>query len=108
MTPIQLKALKQLVNDAVVAALAAQAQAPVQAPAPEKTPKPAPKAQAPATLTPRHLAIIAAFKKRGIADPKLFVDIKPFGLWLKDKRIVRKGQHGVKGLFHISQTDPLK
>jgi hypothetical protein len=34
-------------------------------------------------------------------------DVKPFKAWLADGRVVRKGQRGVRGLFHISQTDAI-
>jgi hypothetical protein len=70
-----------------------------------KTSKPT--ASAPA-LTDRHKAVLAAFKRRGIKDPKLFTDIKPFKAWMAVGRIVRKGQKSVNGLFHVSQTDPIK
>jgi hypothetical protein len=31
--------------------------------------------------------------------------IKPFKAWLEQGRQVRKGERGIRGLFHISQTD---
>ena len=34
-------------------------------------------------------------------------NIKPFKAWLAEGRIVRKGQRGFHGLFHIDQTDAL-
>jgi len=39
--------------------------------------------------------------------------VKPYGSvekgtgWLAEGRVVRRGEKGVKGLFHISQTDPV-
>ena len=40
-------------------------------------------------------------------DPKAPFDVRPFKGWLDQGRIVRKGQKGVRGLFHITQTDAL-
>jgi hypothetical protein len=71
--------------------------------------KPAPAISAPADkLAQRHAAILKGFQRKGFKDAKLFVDIKPFKGWLTEGRQVRKGQHGIKGLFHISQTDLIK
>jgi hypothetical protein len=39
------------------------------------------------------------------ADPKAEFNVRPFKQWLEQGRMVRKGQHGIRGLFHISQTD---
>lgn len=36
-----------------------------------------------------------------------FDNVKPYKVWLAEGRVVRKGQHGVSGLFHVSQTDAL-
>jgi hypothetical protein len=33
--------------------------------------------------------------------------IKPFKAWMNEGRMVRKGEHGIRGLFHVSQTDPV-
>jgi hypothetical protein len=56
-------------------------------------------------LAQRHAAILKGFQRKGFKDAKLFVDIKPFKGWLAEGRQVRKGQHGIKGLFHRDQTD---
>lgn len=37
-----------------------------------------------------------------------FDNVKPFKTWMLEGRIVRKGQHGVMGMFHVSQTDEFK
>ena len=100
--------MQAMIDAAVAKALATQMPVASQPKAVKqviKTSKPT--ASAP-QLTDRHKSILAQFKRRGIKDPKLFTDIKPFGLWMKDDRIVRKGQKSVRGLFHISQTDPIK
>lgn len=34
-----------------------------------------------------------------------FDNVKPFKLWLSEGLIVRKGQTGVKGFFHVSQCE---
>jgi hypothetical protein len=68
----------------------------------------APAISAPADkLAQRHAAILKGFQRKGFKDAKLFVDIKPFKGWLTEGRQVRKGQHGIKGLFHRDQTDPV-
>lgn len=41
------------------------------------------------------------------ADIQLRVNVLPYKAWLENGRVVRKGEHGVRGLFHISQTDVL-
>jgi hypothetical protein len=66
----------------------------------------------PSDLADKDRQIVAAFKRRGFSvtlmdrnDPKLPYDVRPYRGWLEVGRVVRKGQHGVKGLFHITQTD---
>jgi hypothetical protein len=68
----------------------------------------------PASLAAKDARIVAAFSKRGFAvtlknraNPDAPFDVRPFKGWLDQGRIVRKGQKGVKGLFHISQTDAI-
>ena len=67
---------------------------------------------APSDLAAKDQRIVNAFAKRGFKvtlmdrnDPKAPFDVRPFKGWLDQGRVVRKGQRGVKGLFHISQTD---
>ena len=42
------------------------------------------------------------------SNPKAEFNVKPFKGWLELGRQVRKGQKSIKGLFHVSQTDPIK
>lgn len=56
--------------------------------------------------------IARGFKKMGVVvtfdkATGRFDNVKPYKLWLVDGRIVRKGQHGVSDMFHVSQTDTL-
>jgi hypothetical protein len=52
------------------------------------------------------------FTRRGIKDVTLLdrndptkpFNVKPYKAWQAEGRLVKKGEHGVKGLFHISQT----
>src|SRR5262249_20377643 len=67
------------------------------------------------SLETKDRALVAGFKRRGIPvaeitlmdrnDPKKPYNVKPFKAWLTEGRMVRKGQYGIRGLFHISQTD---
>ena len=54
--------------------------------------------------------VIAAFNAKGIktADIALRSNVFGFNDWKAKGRIVSKGQHGVRGLFHVSQTEELK
>ncbi len=54
-------------------------------------------------------SVVKGLNAKGIksADIQLRVNVLPYKGWLEKGRVVRKGQHGVKGLFHISQTDEL-
>jgi hypothetical protein len=71
--------------------------------------------RAPSDLASKDAALVAAFKRKGFADVVLMdrsdkskpFNVRPFKGWLDQGRIVRKGSKGVKGLFHITQTDPL-
>jgi hypothetical protein len=59
--------------------------------------------------------LLAAFHRRGFKDTVLMdrsdktkpFNVKPYKLWLAEGRIVRRGEKGTRGLFHISQTDPV-
>jgi hypothetical protein len=69
---------------------------------------------APSDLADKDRQIVAAFKRRGFSvtlmdrnDPKLPYDVRPYKGWLEVGRVVRKGQRGVRGLFHLTQTDAL-
>jgi hypothetical protein len=66
--------------------------------------------------------LLAAFHRRGFKDVQLLdrndptkpYNVRPFGSaenktgWLGQGRIVRRGERGVRGLFHIDQTDPVQ
>jgi hypothetical protein len=83
------------------------------------TPKPTflPKGSkaAPSDLASKDAALINAFHRKGFKDVELMdrndpnkpFNVRPFKGWLNQGRIVRKGQRGIRGLFHESQTDPL-
>jgi hypothetical protein len=100
MTEAQTKELNDVVAKAVAAAMAAQVKA---APVTDNGDAVNPQ------LAKRHAAILNAFRRRGkeFAGAKLFIDIKPYKLWLAENRQVRKGEKSVRGLFHIKQTDPI-
>ena len=58
----------------------------------------------------RRSQVAAGFKRRGIIvtfvnETGRFDNVKPYKTWLAEGRVVSKGQHGIKGLFHISQTE---
>jgi len=67
------------------------------------------------SLEAKDKALVNGFRRRGIPlDQIVLMDrndrskphtIKPFKQWMAEGRMVRKGQHGIRGLFHISQTD---
>ena len=66
------------------------------------------------SLAAKDQRIVNAFARKGFSvtlmdrnDPTKPFDVRPFKGWLDQGRIVRKGQKGVKGLFHVTQTDPL-
>jgi hypothetical protein len=62
-----------------------------------------------------HAGIVSAFKRRGYdnvvlrdaTDPSKPHNVRSYKLWLEQGRRVRKGEKGVMGLFHISQTEEL-
>ena len=58
----------------------------------------------------REASIVNGFKRKGFkeAQIKLRENIKPYKLWLESGRQVRKGERGVRGLFHVDQTDPIQ
>jgi len=59
----------------------------------------------------KRLALIGkGFERRGITvtfdkNTGKFDNVKPYKVWVLEGRRVRRGEHGVQGLFHISQTD---
>jgi hypothetical protein len=78
--------------------------------------KAAPAAKPGNSLKAKDRALVAGFKRKGIADvvlmdrtdPKKPYNIKPFKAWMQEGRMVKKGEHGIRGLFHISQTSEIK
>ena len=85
-----------------------------------KTQGAAPKGAAPQaktwtnSLEAKDRSLLNTFSRRGFKvtlldrnDPSKPFDVKPFRQWLNEGRIVRRGEKGVKGLFHVSQTDPV-
>jgi hypothetical protein len=75
----------------------------------------APQAKAGNSLEAKDRALIAGFKRKGIpVDQIVLMDrndkskpysIKPYRAWMAEGRQVRKGEKGIRGLFHQSQTD---
>src|SRR5262249_54416713 len=69
----------------------------------------------PTDLAAKDQHLVNAFHRKGFkdvvlmdrSDPTKPFNVKPFKAWLTEGRIVRKGSKGVRGLFHITQTDPL-
>jgi hypothetical protein len=58
--------------------------------------------------------LLNTFSRRGFKvtlmdrnDPTKPYDVRPYKGWLAEGRVVRRGEKGVRGLFHISQTDPI-
>jgi len=104
--------ISALIADGVAKALAAQGAAPQAAASPHFLPKGS--KAAPTDLASKDARIVAAFARWGFkvtlmnrADPSQPYDVRPYRAWLDQGRIVRKGQHGVKGLFHVTQADAL-
>jgi hypothetical protein len=64
----------------------------------------------------RDRQLLAAFHRRGFRDVQLMdradkskpFNVKPYKVWIELGRRVRKGEKGVRGLFHQDQTDPIK
>jgi hypothetical protein len=109
MTNISKAELAELIAQTVTQILAGQAASPTKAPA----------ISAPGnSLEAKDRALISGLKRKGIPlaeivlmdrnDPKKPYNVKPFKQWLAEGRMVRKGQHGIRGLFHVTQTDPIK
>jgi hypothetical protein len=75
----------------------------------------APVARVGNSLEAKDKALVNGFRRKGIPlDQIVLMDrndkskpftIKPFKQWMAEGRMVRRGEHGVRGLFHISQTD---
>jgi hypothetical protein len=103
--------ISTMIADGVAKALASQGASPQPA-SPHFLPKGS--KAAPSDLASKDAQIVAAFKRRGFSvtlmdrnDPKLPFDVRPYKGWLQVGRVVRKGQRGIRGLFHLTQTDAL-
>ncbi len=67
-------------------------------------------------LSAKDKSLLAGFHRKGYkdvvlmdrADPTKPFNVRPFNGWVAQGRIVRKGERGVRGLFHISQTDKVE
>jgi hypothetical protein len=69
------------------------------------------------SLEQKDKALVNGFRRKGIPLAEIVLmdrndkskpfTIKPFKLWMNEGRMVRKGERGVRGLFHVSQTDPI-
>lgn len=66
-------------------------------------------------LASKDQQILRGFARKGIkgvvlmdrSDKSKPFNVKPFQAWIAEGRVVKKGQHGVRGLFHVSQTEAL-
>jgi len=66
-------------------------------------------------LATKDQQILRGFARKGIKnvvlmdrnDPAADFNVRPFKGWLALGRVVKKGEHGVRGLFHVSQTEAL-
>jgi hypothetical protein len=98
----------------VSAVLTAMRTASPQAPASKPVFLPKGSKAAPSDLAANDAKLVAAFARKGFrvtlmdrTDPAKPYDVRPFKGWLEQGRIVRKGSKGIRGLFHVTQTDPL-
>jgi hypothetical protein len=95
--------LAQIVS-AVISALQVQGAAPKGAAA---------QAKQPMDLASKDRSLVNTFARRGFknvvlmdrADKSKPFNIKPYKAWIAEGRVVRRGERGVRGLFHIDQTD---
>ena len=114
MTNMTEQQLAALIANVVGRVLAGQSAAPKAASKPHFLPKGG--HAAPTDLASKDAALINAFHRKGFkdvqllnrADPSQPFNVKPYQTWIKEGRVVRKGQKSVRGLFHIHQTDLLK
>ena len=75
----------------------------------------APRATQAERLAAKDRSLLSTFARRGFKDVVLLnrndptkpYNVRPFQAWINEGRLVRKGEHGVRGLFHISQTEPV-
>ena len=70
----------------------------------------------------RYISLLNSFAKKGFKDvqlrdpndPSKPYNVRPYKGWIEYRdekspngRVVRKGEHGIKGLFHLFQTDAI-
>jgi hypothetical protein len=75
----------------------------------------APKATPAERLAHKDRSLLSGFARKGFKDvilmdranPEKPFNVRPFQGWLAQGRLVRRGEKGVRGLFHISQTEPV-
>src|SRR6516165_1386966 len=73
----------------------------------------APQAKQPMDLASKDRSLVNTFTRRGFKDVVLMdrsdkskpYNIRPYKAWIELGRVVRRGERGVRGLFHIDQTD---
>lgn len=69
-----------------------------------------------ARLATKDQKILRGFARKGIKNVVLMdrsdkakpYNVKPFKVWFAEGLVVKRGEHGVQGLFHVSQVEPLK
>lgn len=102
----------QAALDAAIAKAVAEATAKLSASQPKADPKTAKRS---GTLAKKDAALLRGFARKGIknvvlmdrTDPSKDFNVRPFKAWVERGRIVKKGEHGVRGLFHVDQTEEL-
>jgi hypothetical protein len=73
----------------------------------------APQAKGGNSLEAKDRHLVNTFTRRGFKniilmdrnDPSKDYNLRPYKGWISLGRVVRKGERGVRGLFHIDQTD---
>lgn len=94
------KSEKQEIISAVLFALENAGKSPVSQPKTDR-------------LSTKDEAILRGFKRKGIKNVVLMdrndkskpFNVRPFKAWLELGRVVKRNEHGVRGLFHESQTE---
>jgi hypothetical protein len=51
--------------------------------------------------------VLASRNPDGSIDKSKPFNVKPYKQWVAEGKVVRRGERGVRGLFHESQTDPV-
>ena len=103
------------IAQAVAAALSHQQQASPKANNAQPVNGAALKATQAERLAAKDRSLLMGFARKGFKDVVLLdrndptkpFNVRPFKGWLDQGRLVRKGERGIRGLFHISQTEPV-